>query len=567
MPNSRRPPGAPDQVNILLVDDTPGKLLTYETMLAGLGENLVKVSSGEQALRELLKTDFAVVLLDVCMPQLDGFELATMIRQHPRCRHTAIIFISAVQMTDHDRQQGYALGAVDYLSVPVVPQLLRARVSVFADLYRKTVALERMNRELEERVAERTAELEKDLAERKRLEQALVTADRRKDQFLAVLAHELRNPLAPIRTAVDTMWLRPLQDETLVQCRDVIGRQVEQLTRLVDDLMDISRITRGNIKLERRPVEIADVVRRAVETHRPLFDARRHQLVVDLPEEPLVVEGDITRLAESLGNLLNNAAKYTEEHGRITVKVEGRGDEVRIAVIDTGLGIPPELLPTVFEMFTQIDHTLHRSQGGLGIGLALVRELIEMHGGRVEGHSDGLGKGSEFIVALPLRPDLAAAAAAARARNLEHARAGALSAAPCRILVVDDNRDAAQSLAAMLRLSGGEVETAHDGVQALRVAERFRPSLVLLDIGMPGMSGFEVARKIRARPWGASVRLVAQTGWGQDEDRQRAREAGFDVHLTKPVDYAALMQLIPGQPAAADTDTPARLAGGFAAGV
>jgi signal transduction histidine kinase len=563
MPNRPMPAGAPDRINILLVDDTPGKLLTYETMLEDLDENLVKVSSGEEALKELLKTEFAVVLLDVCMPQIDGFELATMIRQHPRCRHTAIIFISAVQMADIDRQKGYALGAVDYLSVPVVPELLRARVTVFSDLYRKTVALERMNRELEQRVAERTAELEKDLAERKRLEQALVTADRRKDQFLAVLAHELRNPLAPIRTAVDTMWLRPIQDETILQCRDVIGRQVEHLTRLVDDLMDISRITRGNIKLERKPVEVADIVRRAVETHRPLFDTRRHNLVVEVPEQPLVVEGDITRLAEAVGNLLNNAAKYTEEHGRVTVNVAADTSNVRVTVTDTGMGIPPELLPSVFEMFTQIDHTLHRSQGGLGIGLALVRELTEMHGGRVEGFSDGLGQGSRFVLTLPLRRDLEAAAIAARERAAERAATTEDVATPCRILVVDDNRDAAQSLAAMLRLSGGEVETAHDGLQALRIAERFRPSLVLLDIGMPGMSGFEVARKIRARPWGGTVRLVAQTGWGQDDDRQRAQEAGFDVHLTKPVDYAALMQLIPGRTQAS---APQRLAGGFAAG-
>jgi CheY-like chemotaxis protein len=338
----------------------------------------------------------------------------------------------------------------------------------------------------------------------------------------------------------------------VLQCRDVIGRQVEHLTRLVDDLMDVSRITRGNIRLERKPVEIADIVRRAVETHQPLLASRHHQLVVELPPEPLVVEGDVTRLAEAVGNLLNNAAKYTEEKGRITLRVTASASsrDVRISIKDTGLGIPPEMLPSVFEMFTQIDHTLHRSQGGLGIGLALVRELVEMHGGRVEGFSDGLGKGSEFVLTLPLRPDLVVAAAAA-------ARVPAPiddSGLPCRILVVDDNRDAAQSLAVMLRLSGGEVEveTAHDGAQALRIAERFRPSLVLMDIGMPGMSGFDVARRIRSQPWGSRVRLVAQTGWGQDQDRQRAHEAGFDEHLTKPIDYLALMQLMPGRlPAAA----------------
>ena len=532
-----------ERVNILLVDDQPGKLLTYETMLEPLDENLVKAASGGEALQQLLKTEFAVVLLDVCMPQIDGFELASLIRQHPRCQRTAVIFISAVQMTNLDQIKGFEAGAVDYLSVPVAPELLRARVAVFADLHRKTTALERMNRELEQRVAERTAALERDLAERKRLEQALVTADRRKDEFLAVLAHELRNPLAPIRTAVDTMWLRPLEDETLQQCREVIGRQIEHLTRLVDDLMDVSRITRGSIKLRREPLDVADIVRRAVETQRPALDARRHHLTVDLPREPLVVEGDVTRLSEVVGNLLNNAAKYTEEKGRIRVRAERANGEAVVRVQDSGLGIPPEMLPSVFEMFTQIDHTLHRAQGGLGIGLALVRELTEMHGGRVEGYSEGLGKGSEFVLRLPLRPDLRVGEPGGAARGC--ARLREMPAGPCRVLVVDDNRDAAHSLAVMLRLGGHQVEVAHDGPQALGLAERLRPDVVLLDIGMPGMSGFDVARRLRASPWGRDVMLVAQTGWGQDEDRQRSREAGFDVHLTKPVDHAALMRLMP----------------------
>jgi signal transduction histidine kinase len=547
MPNRPMPEIAP-RVNILLVDDQPGKLLTYQAMLDQLGHNLVSVSNADDALQQLLKTEFAVVLLDVCMPRMDGFELASMIRQHPRCQRTAIILISAIQITNIDQLKGYEAGAVDYMSVPVVPELLRARVAVFVDLWRKTMALQEMNQELEARVAERTAELERDLAERKRLEQALVTADRRKDEFLAVLAHELRNPLAPIRTAVDTMWLRPIADETLLQCRDVIGRQIEHLTRLVDDLMDISRITRGTITLERQPVRVAEIVRRAVEIHRPLLDTRGHQLSVDAADDSLVVEGDLTRLAEAVGNLLHNAAKYTDEKGHISIRLhrlERDGhEEVQIRVKDTGVGIPAEMMPSVFEMFTQVDRTLHRSQGGLGIGLALVRELAEMHGGRVEGFSEGLGKGSEFTLTLPLRRDLQAESAA-RAELEAVRRAPLRTGSPCRVLVVDDNRDAAQSLAVMLRLSGAEVETANDGTQALRLAERFRPEIVLLDLGMPGLTGFDVASQIRAQPWGRAMLLVAQTGWGQDGDRRRAREAGFDLHLTKPVDHAALMKLMP----------------------
>jgi signal transduction histidine kinase len=540
------------KINILLVDDQPGKLLTYETILADLDENLVKASSADEALKHLLKTEFAVILVDVCMPNVDGFELVSMIRQHPRCQRTAVIFISAVQITNLDQLKGYELGAVDYLSVPVVPELLRARVMVFSELYRKTAALERMNRELEDRVAERTAELERDLSERKRLQEALMDADRRKDEFLAVLAHELRNPLAPIRTAVDTLRLRTIDDPIQQQCRDVIGRQVEQLTRLVDDLLDISRITRGSIRLEKKPLEVAAIVRRAVEMQKPLMERRRQRLEIDLPERPLVVEGDMTRLSEALGNLLNNSAKYTDEGGRIDLRVEAPvgAKEVVLRVRDDGMGIPPEMLSRVFEMFTQVDHSLHRSQGGLGIGLALVRKLIEMHGGTVTGSSEGLGRGSEFALRLPLHADQRVPAApveSAAPRSAPRQR---------RILVVDDNRDAAETLALILRLDGGLVETAHDGPQAVQAAERFRPEVMLLDIGIPGMSGYEVARKIRAQPWGAEILLVAQTGWGQEDDRRRSRDAGFDEHLTKPVDHARLLQLIaqpPGRGAAART--------------
>ena len=544
MPNAPMPQAAPEKVNILLVDDQPGKLLTYETMLAGLGHTLVKVTSGEDALKALLTTDFAVVLLDVCMPELDGFEIATLIRQHPRCQHSAIIFISAVQMTDEDRRRGYALGAVDYVSVPVVPELLRARVGVFVELYRKTIALERMNQVLEQRVAERTAELERDLAERERLRQALVDESRRKDEFLAVLAHELRNPLAPIRTAVDLMRLRPLEDRTVVECRDVIDRQVEQLTRLVEDLLDVSRISSGKVTLVREALDLAAVVQRAAETQRPLIDARGQHLYVEKPGTALIVDGDLTRLSEAIGNLLNNASKYSDEGARIVVRLEETTTDdgapaALIRVVDAGIGIPPDMLGRVFEMFTQVPHAASRAQGGLGVGLALVRKLVELHGGRVTAHSEGVGRGSEFVIQLPLHAQPGVVPASRQAGGL-----APQFLAYRRILVVDDNRDAAEILAAMLRLDGPEVRTAHDGAQALATAEQFRPDMVLLDLGMPGISGFDVARGIRARPWGAAVKLVAQTGWGHEHDRRRTREAGFDEHVTKPVDRSRLMKLL-----------------------
>ena len=532
------------KINILLVDDQPGKLLTYEAILDGMNANLVKASSGDEALQQLLKTEFAVVLVDVCMPNIDGFELASLIRQHPRCQKTAIIFISAIQQTNLDQIKGYESGAVDYISVPVVPELLRARVTVFADLYRKTTALEQMNHELEQRVAERTAQLERDLAERKRLQEALLEADRRKDEFLAVLAHELRNPLAPIRTAVDIMRLKPIDDPALLDCRDAIGRQIEQLTRLVDDLLDVSSITRGKIRLDRQLLDVADVVHHAIETQRPVFARRAQHFTLDLPDETLMVEGDLTRLAESVSNLLNNAAKYTEDGGHISLQVRKlrgvRGDgssAVAIRVKDDGIGIPQEMLSKVFDLFAQVDHTLHRSQGGLGIGLALVRKLVEMHGGHVDGYSEGIGKGSEFVLRLPLVEE--------RTTPVQVKERVVPIAPLCRrVLVADDNRDAVAMMTTMLRLHGIEVEAAYDGPQAIRAAELFRPDLVLLDIGMPGMSGLEVARVIREQAWGADMLLVAQTGWGHEEDRRRTREAGFDEHVTKPVDRAQLMKLM-----------------------
>jgi signal transduction histidine kinase len=542
-----------DKVNILLVDDQPGKLLTYEAILSGLGENLIKANSGHEALQVLLKTDVAVVLVDVCMPNIDGYELATLIREHPRCRRAAIIFISAIHLTNLDQLKGYQCGAVDYVQVPVVPEILRARVTVFADLYRKTRQLERLNQDLESRVAERTAELEHDLAERKRLEMALKDTDRRKDEFLALLAHELRNPLAPIRSAIEIMKLKSLDDPDLRHCRSVIERQTDQLTRLVDDLLDVSRITRGKIRLEKSQVEVASIVARAVETNRALLDTRHHELRIDLPSEPLYVDGDMTRLSQVVGNLLNNAAKYTDEGGRIFVHAEREqrrnGDsEMVLRVRDTGVGIPAANLPNVFDLFTQLDHTLHRTQGGLGIGLALVRALVEMHGGRVTAHSDGIGHGSEFTVALPVHADGAVPEAGAvddAHLVLQH-----------RVLVVDDNRDSAETLAMVLRMHGSEVVTAHDGAAALRAAAQFRPDIVLLDIGMPEMDGYEVARHLRREPWGEGVLLVAQTGWGQPEDRRRTRDAGFDLHVTKPIDYAKLAQLLAGKrPAVSDRAT------------
>jgi len=531
------------EVNILLVDDQPGKLATYEAILSGLDAKLVKASSVDEALQQLVNTDFAVALINVCSPLIDGFELAALIRRQPHCQKTAVILVSEMQRTHLDQIKGFESGAVDYISVPVVPELLRARVLVFLDLYRKTTALEQINRELEQRVTDRTAELMRDLADRKQLQDALLEADQRKDEFLAVLAHELRNPLAPIRAALEVMRLKPMEDPVVTECRDVIDRQIGQLTRLVDDLLDVSRITRGKIRLDRQPTDVATIVQLAVEMQRPALEQRRQQLVIDIPAGPLTVNGDLTRLAESLSNLLNNAAKYTDVGGRIVVQARefkgvrsDGGSTVAIRVRDNGAGIPTEMLSKVFDLFTQVGPNLHRSQGGLGIGLALVRKLVEMHGGHVDGYSEGIGKGSEFVIRLPLVKE--------QAQPPPSDDALPLTPACRRVLVADDNRDAVAMVSLMLRMIGVEVEAAYDGPQAIRAAERYRPDLALIDIGMPDLSGLEVARVIRAQPWGRELLLVALTGWGQDSDQRRTREAGFDEHVTKPINRAQLLRLM-----------------------
>jgi len=575
---------ADGKVSILLVDDQPSRLLTYESILSSLGQNLVAVRSGLEALDKLMRQEFAVVLLDVSMPDMDGFEAARLIHEHPRFEKTPIIFVTGVHVSELDRLTGYKVGAVDYVSIPVVPEILRSKVAVLVELYLKRRELRELNRTLalaNERLAEanttlqaeKTRELEtlnrilqranseleranrtlqSEVAERARVEQALKEADRHKDEFLAMLAHELRNPLAPILNAVQLMRRKPVEDPQLAWSRDVIERQLAHLTRLVDDLLDVSRITRGKINLSREPVEVAGLVARAVETVQPLITERGHQLSVDVPEEPIQVYGDPLRLTQALGNVLANAAKYTERPGRISLTARPVNAGVEIRVRDTGIGIPATLLPKIFDMFTQLQNESGRSQTGLGIGLALVRKLLEMHGGTVTAFSEGNGLGSEFLITLPvISGDVGrtAAAAAGRTNGRDVSRSAPVPPSASaqvrrRILVADDNSDSLESLATLLELGGHEVFSAPNGAVALESAERHLPDVALLDIGMPKLDGYEVARRIRAQPWGRGMTLVALTGWGQESDRRRSGEAGFDSHLVKPLDLDKLTELL-----------------------
>jgi PAS domain S-box-containing protein len=386
----------------------------------------------------------------------------------------------------------------------------------------------------------RFAGLAEDVTDKKEAEAALQENDRRKDEFLAMLAHELRNPLAPITNSVQVLNLLGPRDGRMQYARDTIDRQVRHLSRLVDDLLDVSRLSTGKVKLRKERVELAAVLARAVETSRPLIDARRHQLTVAVPDGPVWVDADVTRLAQVVSNLLNNAAKYTEEGGRIALAVGREGGEAVLRVRDSGAGIPADMLTQVFDLFVQVERGLDRAQGGLGIGLTLVRSLAEMHGGRVTAHSAGPGRGSEFVVRLPL-----AGHAPPDAGSSPEGPPPALARPPSRrVLVVDDNVDAAESLALLLRAVGHEVRTAHDGLEALREAEAHRPEVVLLDIGLPRLDGYEVARRLRQQEGLRGALVVALTGYGQEEDRRRAAAAGFDVHLVKPADPATVQQLV-----------------------
>ena len=369
---------------------------------------------------------------------------------------------------------------------------------------------------------------------------ALKEADHRKDEFLAVLAHELRNPLAPIRNAVEILRYEETTPADLRSAREVIDRQVGQMTHLIDDLLDVSRISHGRIELRRERVELTEVVRSALEATRPLVESSGHRLDVELPLEPIPLEGDRTRLAQVFSNLLNNAAKYTEPGGHIRLTAEQAGHHVRVRVADSGIGISPAQLPNLFKMFTQGEDSLERAQGGLGIGLGLAHSLIEMHGGTIEAFSAGPGSGSEFVVSLPI----AAEAPPAEEPALAADGATEAEAAVLRVLVVDDNQDAADSLSVLLQLMGHEVRTAYDGLEAVAAAGAFAPDLVLLDIGLPKLNGYEAARRIREQPGGRGMTLVAVTGWGQDEDQRRSREAGFNLHITKPLDPAVLERLL-----------------------
>ncbi|HEY8048187.1 MAG TPA: ATP-binding protein, partial [Ramlibacter sp.] len=456
--------------------------------------------------------------------------------------------------------EGYVSGAVDYLHKPVNPAVLRSKVAVFAELHRKGRALEasnrlllnevaerrnaeemlgELNRTLDRRVRERTSELQQS-------EGRMREANRRKDEFLATLAHELRNPLAPVRNAVELLKRQANEPDRVGWATELIDRQVTLFSRLIDDLMDVSRINQGRIELRREVITLGDVLSDAVETVRPHIESAGHELAVLLPDQQLAVSADRTRLAQAFVNLLHNATKYTDPGGRIEVGVLVEKGAAIVTVRDTGIGIPADRLESVFEMFSQVESAISRSRGGLGIGLSLTQRLVQMHGGSVKAYSEGPGKGSRFHVHLPLVQPMDGAQPGQRAPQ-----AHADSAAPLKVLIADDNVDAADTLGALMEVMGHQVRSVHDGESAVSAAAQFAPHIVILDIGMPRLNGYEACRRIRAQHHEHRPLMVALTGWGQEQDIAQSQAAGFDRHLVKPIEAAALEQLFDAQALAA----------------
>ena len=688
-----------EKVNILVVDDLPDKLLAFEVVLEELGQNLVMVNSGADALRELLKSEFAVILLDVNMPDIDGIETAELIRQHRKTAHIPIIFVTAYA-DEMQTARGYQLGAVDYILSPIVPEILRSKVRVFVELYRAQRRAHSLARVEAERAAAQEAtrrseflaaashelgaslnldegmerllqmlvpglaqfavlsvgvdddllamacdgtgtpgaprmqvltdlknlpgplvsaieqerlgggrtelqvtpsgvvpsqirffqivplkagnqtvavlglgyarnprnqgaadhatidelvsraaiafensrlywNLKREMAHTKEAEEKLQQANRRKDAFLAMLSHELRNPLAPILNAAEVMQRMAPTDAGIAWACEMIERQVTHLARLVDDLLDVARITEGKIVLKKERVELGKVIQHSIETTRVLLDSKRHRLAVNVPGVPIWVHGDSARLQQVVCNILNNAAKYTNEGGHIELSANAQRGEAIITVRDNGIGIDSNLLPHVFELFTQGERSLDRSQGGLGVGLTVVQRLVALHQGRVEVKSEGSGKGTSFTVVLPCISEVPQSESETQSLPDAVAILGGQ-----RILVVDDNIDAAESVAMWLRLEGHEVRKVADGLQAVAIAQVFAPQIVLVDIGLPGINGYEVARRLRHKSAGGPLLLIALSGYGNEEDRARSVEAGFDHHFVKPADLRTIQAAI-----------------------
>jgi signal transduction histidine kinase len=520
-------------ISILLVDDEARNLDALEVILDDPSYRLIRADNADTALRELLQNDVAAIVLDIKMPGVSGFELASLIKGMKKFRQIPIVFLTAYHLEDEDVLVGYGAGAVDYLTKPIKPPILRHKIAVFADLFRKTRALAELNDTLEARVRQRTEELEKS-------EAALRDANRQKDQFLATLAHELRNPLAPLRTGLDLLVQNaeagaPPAGRVLA----AMNRQLDHMVRLIDDLLDVSRISRSVLELRREASDLTSIIRNAIEAARPFIESKQQVLVFD-GQAATRADVDPTRVAQIIGNLLHNASKFSASRTQIRLELTRDRDDAIIRVIDHGIGIPAAELERAFDMFAQVRNSSTAGSTGLGIGLALARRLAELHGGSLVASSAGEGRGSTFTLTLKntsALPNLAVAPGTASAPR--PARNGKLE-----IVVIEDNDDAADTLAMWLEEMGHSVKIARTGPEGLDLVRDSRPQLVLCDVGLPGMDGVEVCRQVKSLVMVSQPVMVALTGWGMEADRKRTREAGFDHHLVKPVAPDKLREIL-----------------------
>ena len=552
-----------DQPRILIVDDLPEKLLVYRSLLEDLDAQIVEARSGTEALKRVLDSEFAVILLDVNMPDIDGLETAKLIRRHKRAGMTPIIFITSYA-DEVQAERGYELGAVDYILSPVVPDVLRTKVRVFVDLFKMRAALARANLELEERVASRTAELLKsnqrlqaEAAERQRAErerEALLEREkvlraqaeelsRLKDEFLATMSHELRTPLNAIfgwATLLRTRRLDPAMQERAIE---TIERNARAQKRLIDDLLDASRIVTGKISLELDAVDVRRVVESALQTMQPAAQAKNIKLIPLLDTGAGTVRGDFARLQQVLCNLLSNAIKFTSPGGRVEIRLARRNGEAEITVSDNGQGIKAAFLPHVFDRFRQEDGSISRRHGGMGLGLAIVRHLVELHGGSVHAHSDGEGCGASFSVRLPVR-EVTSTLRRAEAAQADPVAASMLTGV--RVLVVDDDPEARELMMNILQGCGAEVCLADSGPAALTLLFERRPHVLLADLGMPGMDGYALIEQVRALDpaFGGEIPAIAVTAYATPADRLRALQAGYQNHIAKPIEPLELAVVI-----------------------
>lgn len=532
-----------EPVPFLIVDDLPENLLALEALLRREGLVVLKAKSGTEALEVLLKHDVALALVDVQMPGMDGFELAELMRGMERTRRVPIIFLTAGNADRQRRFRGYEAGAVDFLHKPIEPDVLRSKTDVFFELYRQRQEVATQRDEL------RTAadEISRLLQESRQYAAELKEADRRKDEFLAMLAHELRNPLAPVRNAVEILRLSGPVSEAIESAREILSRQVAHMARLIDDLLDVARIARGKVRLRTERCDLAELVRQTSEDYRPTLVSIGVTFKIDVPTKPMPMMADPTRVAQVIGNLLHNAGKFTPRGGFVAVEVEeetaaqeGTQEEgpVRMGVVrvrDSGTGLDEAVMAHLFEPFSQADQPIDRQNGGLGLGLALVKGLLELHGGSVSAESPGANQGSTFTMRIPLLPVETKADASRSASGAKGTADG------LRILIVEDNADAAKSLQMLLKFLGHTVETAPDGTTGLEATRSFQPTVVISDLGLPGaLDGYALAQTIRADSDLRGVHLIAMSGYGAEEDRQRTKAAGFDQHLVKPVDIGRL---------------------------